>query len=92
MMAIKIKTCGLTLVALSMFALAAANDPARAKTKAAVTASDEPERAYRVNCGRCHKPPDGLPSRVTSTVIRHMRVRAGLTEKDEMLIRKFMNP
>lgn len=91
-MAMMGKRLCITLAALSMFVLAAANDPASAKTKAGVNHSDEPERAYRANCGRCHKPPDGLPSRVTSTVIRHMRVRAGLTEKDEMLIRKFMNP
>ncbi len=42
----------------------------------------EGEKQYRVNCGRCHQPPHKFPPRVMATAVRHMRVRAMLTEDD----------
>ena len=42
----------------------------------------EGEKRYRINCGRCHQPPHKFPPRVMATAVRHMRVRAMLTEDD----------
>jgi hypothetical protein len=53
---------------------------------------DPGERAFYANCGRCHKPPDQLSPRISSTVVRHMRVRASLSAADEKAILKFLAP
>lgn len=50
----------------------------------------EGEKRFRTNCGRCHMPPHKFPPRVMATAIRHMRVRAMLTEEDMRLILKYM--
>jgi cytochrome c5 len=42
----------------------------------------EGEKRYRVNCGRCHQAPHKFQPRVMATAVRHMRVRAMLTEDD----------
>lgn len=42
----------------------------------------EGERRFRANCGRCHAAPQKYPPRVAATTIRHMRVRATLTDED----------
>jgi hypothetical protein len=43
----------------------------------------EGERTYRTNCGRCHQPPHKFEPRAMAMIVRHMRVRAMLTD-DEM--------
>jgi cytochrome c5 len=43
----------------------------------------EGERTYRTNCGRCHQPPHKFAPRAMAMIVRHMRVRAMLTD-DEM--------
>lgn len=50
----------------------------------------EGERRFRQNCGRCHVAPDKFPPRVMATVLRHMRVRATLTDRDAKLILWYM--
>ena len=50
----------------------------------------EGERRFRTNCGRCHQPPHKFPPRVMVTAIRHMRVRAMITDEDMRLILKYM--
>ena len=50
----------------------------------------EGEQRFRENCGRCHQPPHKFPPRVMAAAIRHMRVRAMLTEEDMRLILKYM--
>ena len=42
----------------------------------------EGEKRYRTNCGRCHQPPHKLAPREMSMAVRHMRVRALLTDDD----------
>jgi len=42
----------------------------------------EGEKRYRTNCARCHQPPHKFPPRTMATAVRHMRVRAMLTEDD----------
>ena len=42
----------------------------------------EGEKRYRENCGRCHQPPHKFPPRAMAMAVRHMRVRAMLTDDD----------
>lgn len=50
------------------------------------------QRVFEQNCSRCHWAPDGISPRITGTVLRHMRVRALLSEQEEGALLKFMNP
>jgi cytochrome c5 len=47
---------------------------------------------FRQNCSRCHTAPDAFPPRITTAVVRHMRVRANLSEEDARALLKFFNP
>jgi cytochrome c5 len=53
---------------------------------------DEGQRVFEQNCSRCHNAPDGFSPRITGTVLRHMRVRASLSQHDEQELLRFMNP
>jgi hypothetical protein len=48
------------------------------------------EQRFRANCGRCHAAPQKFPTRMMSTVLRHMRVRATITAEDQRLILLYM--
>ncbi|HZR33397.1 MAG TPA: hypothetical protein VFA76_16240 [Terriglobales bacterium] len=48
------------------------------------------EQRFGTNCGRCHMPPHKFPPRMMATIVRHMRVRATLTEDDMHLILRYM--
>jgi cytochrome c5 len=48
------------------------------------------EQRFRANCGRCHAAPQKFAPRVMSTVVRHMRVRATITDQDMRLILFYM--
>ena len=48
------------------------------------------EQRFRANCGRCHAAPHKFPPRVMATVIRHMRVRATITDQDMRLVLFYM--
>jgi mono/diheme cytochrome c family protein len=50
----------------------------------------EGEQRFRTNCGRCHQAPHKFPARMMGTIVRHMRVRAMLTEDDMTLILAYM--
>jgi len=50
----------------------------------------EGEKRYHANCGRCHAAPQRFPPRMMATVLRHMRVRATITNEDQRLILFFM--
>lgn len=50
----------------------------------------EGERRYRANCGRCHQPPHKFPPRAMAMIIRHMRVRAMLTDDDMKYVLYYM--
>jgi len=63
--------------------------------KAASTAQEralrlEGEKRFRTNCGRCHQVPHKFPPRVMAAAIRHMRVRAMITDEDMRLILRYM--
>src|SRR5579863_3403262 len=48
------------------------------------------ERRFHANCGRCHAAPEKFPPRMMATVLRHMRVRATITDEDRRLILFYM--
>jgi mono/diheme cytochrome c family protein len=50
----------------------------------------EGEKRFRANCSRCHQSPHKYPPRVMATAIRHMRVRAMITDEDTRLILRYM--
>lgn len=62
----------------------------RQSTKNEQSERAEGEQRFRENCGRCHQPPHKFPPRVMAVAIRHMRVRAMLTDEDMRLILKYM--
>ena len=65
--------------------------PGSAKTvHGAATARLEGEKRYRANCGRCHMAPHKFPPRMMATIVRHMRVRATITDEDMRLILQYM--
>jgi len=67
--------------------------PANAKpTPRSIEAAEriEGEKRFRTNCGRCHQAPHKFPPRTMATVIRHMRVRAMITDEDQRLILRYM--
>lgn len=76
---------------------AAASGPAsHASSSSTITSAEESalrlegEKRFRNNCGRCHQPPHKFSPRIMATAIRHMRVRAMLTEEDMRLILRYM--
>jgi len=50
----------------------------------------EGEKRFHANCGRCHAAPQKFPPRMMGTVLRHMRVRATITDEDRRLILFYM--
>jgi cytochrome c5 len=53
---------------------------------------DEGQRVFEQNCSRCHTAPDSFSPRISGTVLRHMRVRASLSQHDEQELLRFLNP
>jgi cytochrome c5 len=82
---------GIVLLACTLAAFARPQKPAPAPAKQNATA-DPGEQAFRQNCGRCHNPPESLSPREVKAVVRQMRVRAMLTQKDAELILKYLAP
>ncbi len=79
------------------YGTAKTNIPAPSKTSDAaspvVVKEDrlaEGEKRFRTNCGRCHQSPHKLSPRMMGTAVRHMRVRANITEDDMRLILEFI--
>ena len=50
----------------------------------------EGEQRYRANCARCHAAPPKFSPRMMATIVRHMRVRAIITDQDMHLILRYM--
>jgi hypothetical protein len=48
------------------------------------------EQRFRANCGRCHAAPQKFPPRAMATIVRHMRVRATITDEDMRLVLFYM--
>jgi len=50
----------------------------------------EGEKRFRANCNRCHAAPQKFPPRMMATIVRHMRVRATITDEDMHYILYYM--
>jgi mono/diheme cytochrome c family protein len=69
-------------------------DSSPAPAAAANSAQDENlhvegEKRFRSNCGRCHVAPPKFAPRMMATIVRHMRVRAAITDEDMHLILRY---
>jgi mono/diheme cytochrome c family protein len=92
--------CVLVLLLALVLALTAFAAPSNKKEAAAVSpvvhATDadsmraQGELRFRANCGRCHAAPQKFPPRAMTTVLRHMRVRATITDEDMRLVLFYM--
>ncbi|SDF37626.1 c-type cytochrome [Terriglobus roseus] len=84
-----------TIAVLASTAVGQTPTQTKAPTQAAVHKApkvNEGQRVFEQNCSRCHNPPDGFSPRISSTVVRHMRVRANLSEEDAKALMKFFHP
>jgi cytochrome c5 len=50
------------------------------------------QKVFEQNCSRCHNAPQGFSPSISGTVVRHMRVRAGLSKEDAQAVLRFLNP
>jgi len=55
-------------------------------------ATDRGQQVFNQNCLRCHNTPEGFSPSISGTIAKHMRVRAGLSDKDYKALLKFFNP
>src|ERR1035437_1451158 len=96
--AIGVIQCGCLLVPAQASGKPASSQAATPSTQqskqAASPASPEGqgERKFQENCGRCHKRPEELPTRITGTVLLHMRFRASLSAADQREILRYLAP
>lgn len=72
-----------------------ANKPSQPK-QTGVRQSNDPDAAlgqqvFHQNCSRCHKAPAGVAPSISGTVVLHMRIRAGLSEKDYKHLLAFLS-
>jgi cytochrome c5 len=63
-----------------------------ATAKKTMPAEDPGARAFKANCSRCHSAPEQIPPRIAGTVLKHMRVRASLSEADQKAILRYFAP
>lgn len=96
---IAVALCALTLGSLGFISFARADGPSGSKDATSVPVVHnydadamrvQGELRYRANCGRCHAAPRKFPPRMMATVLRHMRVRATITEEDMKLVLFYM--
>jgi cytochrome c5 len=74
-----------------------ATPPTQTRTKETpikkeATHPEEGERIFQQQCSRCHSAPESFSQRISGTIIRHMRVRASLSQSDEEKLLRFLNP
>ena len=62
-------------------------DTTKAPPKKALT----PDQMYKANCTRCHAEIPTMDARRTATIVKHMRVRANLTEQEARAIFEYLN-
>jgi cytochrome c5 len=93
-------TLAMVLSVLVLVSLGAAVTPSgkNANTVAAIVTNNDNadtmrvqgELRFRANCGRCHAAPHKFPPRMMATIVRHMRVRATITDEDMRLVLFYM--
>jgi len=80
------------ICAWGVFGVAQSGPPPAKKATTANSQASEGGKKFEENCSRCHNAPEGFSSRISGTIVRHMRVRASLSKKDAEAILKFLNP
>jgi cytochrome c2 len=85
------------MVSISAFAhsqqpVAQANIKQPVPTARKAPSQNEGARIFQQNCSRCHNAPQGFSKRISGTVVRHMRVRASLSQSDVEQLLRFFNP
>jgi len=86
--------CALTMVAQDS-SVPATKTPARhasGKQSGKQDEQDEGQRVFALRCSSCHNAPEGFSPRISGTVVRHMRVRANLSQHEEEALLRFFNP
>jgi cytochrome c5 len=90
---------GIALSFIFALGLAAGQQQLKPQPKSAVKntntqtgTTSEGEKRFRINCGRCHNPPEDISPREARAVIRQMRVRAMLSAEDEKFILEYLAP
>jgi len=63
----------------------------RAATKPGAKKGLTPDQMYKANCTRCHTELPTMDARRTATIVKHMRVRANLTEEESRVIFEYLN-
>ncbi|MBI2677967.1 MAG: hypothetical protein HYX28_04225 [Candidatus Koribacter versatilis] len=102
----KVKTallllCTMALLASSAIPAVAGSHPAPKKrsapaapTPASQTDAEKraltADAAYKSNCLRCHGEPRKYSERAMKTILRHMRVRANMTEEEARLVLEYL--
>jgi cytochrome c5 len=97
-----LQACAL-LAAIVISAVLSFGEPANKSTSSAAPAASaainseqadamrlEGEKRFQANCGRCHMAPHKYSPRVMATAVRHMRVRATITDEDMRYILYFL--
>jgi len=76
----------------------AQDQPTAGKQKSTATTQkiaqthNDGDRIFAQNCSRCHTAPEGFSPRISGTIVRHMRLRAQLSQHDEEELLRFFNP
>jgi cytochrome c5 len=100
MKSICIIVAGLLLSMGAVCVTMSAADPTSGKAALATSAPDsadlrkihdEGERRFHANCGRCHATPHKFPRPMMATIVRHMRVRACITDQDLYYILRYLS-
>jgi cytochrome c5 len=60
--------------------------------KQSLREKDSGEQLFQQHCSRCHTAPDAFSPRISGTIVRHMRVRASLSDNEEKELLRFFNP
>ena len=87
---------GILILVTALWAAAPKNNEGSASTTIVSSTHDsaemrlEGEKRFRTNCGRCHAAPHKFPPRMMATIVRHMRVRATITDEDMRLVLYYM--
>jgi hypothetical protein len=95
--------CAAAMIAIAIPALYAAQNNSQDKSAPAAgkgspgqqpvaQATADGQLVFQRNCARCHATPEGFSSRISGTIVRHMRIRANLSERDERALLRFLNP
>jgi cytochrome c5 len=85
----------LTVISSSLQAASQTATRTSKKPVAATHASQQQndgDRIFQQNCSRCHRTPDGFSPRISGTIVRHMRIRASLSQHDAEELLRFFNP